>query len=96
MYFRQNQSVLTWLTTNYKDVFDNSITNTESGCNYFHQEAPLLGHHIHDIAIRNAVKKFAAVFSGEVLLRIRKRMLSEGFDVVEGKVIKKSIIDKND
>lgn len=33
---------------------------------------------------------------GEVLLRIRKRMLSEGFDVVDGKVVKKSIIEKND
>ena len=26
---------------------------------------------------------------GEVLLRIRKRMISEGFDVVDGKVIKR-------
>lgn len=33
---------------------------------------------------------------GEVLLRIRKRMLSEGYDVVDGKVVKKSIIEKND
>lgn len=33
---------------------------------------------------------------GEVLLRIRRRMLSEGFDVVNGKVVKRSIIEKND
>lgn len=33
---------------------------------------------------------------GEVLLRIRRRMISEGFDVIDGKVIKKSIIEKND
>lgn len=31
---------------------------------------------------------------GEVLLRIRKRMLSEGFDVVDGKVVKRSILEK--
>ena len=33
---------------------------------------------------------------GEVLLRIRRRMLSEGYDVVDGKVVKKSIIETND
>ena len=33
---------------------------------------------------------------GEVLLRIRKRMISEGFDIVDGEIVKKSILEKND
>lgn len=33
---------------------------------------------------------------GEVLLRIRRRANSEGFELVNGKFVKKSIIEKND
>ena len=33
---------------------------------------------------------------GEVLFRIRRRMISEGFDIVDGKIVKKSIIENND
>ena len=89
-FFKQNPNNLKWLTTNYGDVTDNSPSNVQSGLDYTKQEVPQSGHHIHDIAIRNAVNRLGATFQGTEILQVRgqwnKKKLCEGFILSPGEV----------
>jgi hypothetical protein len=89
-YFKQNPDKLKWLTTNYGNVTDNSPTNVKSGFDYNHQEAPQQGNHIHDIAIRNAVRRLNEKFQGREILQVRgkysKNQPVEGFQLSPGEI----------
>lgn len=68
-YFKANKDVLTWLVTTALDVYDTAPSNVESKFNYNIQETP--NNHVHDIAIRRAVLRNGAWFSGDHLMHVR-------------------------
>lgn len=70
-YFKENPSQLEWLVKNYQDVYDTCPENTKSGLDYSKQETPDRGQHIHDIAIRRAIKTLGRTFEGDKLLHVR-------------------------
>lgn len=69
-YFKQNKGELDWITENSADVYDNALTNVNSGLDYGKQEEGI-GTHIQDIAIRNVIARFGKEFEGKDLLQIR-------------------------
>ncbi len=89
-FFKKNKGTLDWLTNNYRDVVDNAPSNTASGFDYAIQEVPERGHHIHDIAIRNAVRRLGCEFRGNDILQVRGKFLknkpSEGFILSPGEI----------
>ncbi|MBS3071380.1 hypothetical protein J4408_00145 [Candidatus Pacearchaeota archaeon] len=62
-YFKANESVLHWLTSNYGDVFDTAPSNIHSKFDYNLQETP--NNHLHDIAVRRAVLRNGVCFNGD-------------------------------
>lgn len=83
-HFRNHPWLFEELLREAKGVYDNALSNVESGTNYKHQEADAT--HIQDIAIRNIVKHMGRVFYGDELIQIKGsskhplgRCLSPGF-----------------
>lgn len=68
-HFRDKPDLLAWLTTNYADVYDTAPSNIQAKCKYEHQETE--SNHIHDIAIRRAVLRKGAKFTGTGVLEVR-------------------------
>lgn len=69
----------------YGECMDNAITNIQSGCDYFIQEA--FSTHIQDIAVRNVLKFFGRKFEGpsDKILVIRSAD-SEGYKYGPGNI----------
>lgn len=73
-FFKKNPDISAFITQNYRDVYDNSITNVQSGLDYNRQEVrDTRGIHLQDIAIRRALKKLELNFNpeAEALLQVR-------------------------
>ncbi len=68
-HFKNNPNVLTWLVSNFSNVFDTAPSNVDSGMVYDRQET--LSNHIHDVAIRRAVFRRGKRFRGARLLQVR-------------------------
>ena len=76
-FFISNPEKLDWLINNAKDVFDNNISNINSGIDYHKQETD--SNHFQDIAIRNILLDFNLEFKGNELIRIKSRSKPGGF-----------------
>ncbi|NBW41352.1 hypothetical protein EBR25_10200 [bacterium] len=73
-FFKKHPQIATFITKNYRDVYDNSTTNVESGTDYEHQEVRHShGVHLQDIAIRRALKTCGLSFNQDAaeLLQVR-------------------------
>ena len=68
-HFSKHPDELEWICKNASEVYDNAITNVQSGLDYLKQEA--FSTHIQDIAIRNVIARFDKKFEGKELLQIR-------------------------
>jgi hypothetical protein len=84
-YFENYEDELGWITKNASEVYDNDISNINSGLDYSKQEEGI-GTHIQDIAIRNVAARFGKAFEGEEILQIRtggigKKMESRAYTV---------------
>ena len=81
-YLSDHPELVDWICE-YKECFDNDITNIQSGCDYTIQEA--YSTHIQDIAVRNCLKQFGRWFQGtrDELLQIRSHS-SNGFKLGPG------------
>lgn len=77
-FFRQHPEAVEWLVSNYSDVYDNAPSNVNSGYDYEIQEVPERGRHLHDIAIRRALRELGAEFRGSEPLKIRGRYQKGG------------------
>lgn len=88
-FFRDNPDKARLITQNYRDVYDTAETNVESGLDFNIQEKPELGDHLHDIAIRRALKSLGIEFSGENLLHVRGKD-TEGHEFSPG-IVKFSV-----
>ena len=66
--FEANPRLLAWVTE-YGEVYDNSLTNLGSGCDYGAQEASST--HLQDIAVRRVLLRKGLLFRGTKLLEIR-------------------------
>ncbi len=90
-FFRKNPENAHWLTSNFRDVYDHSHSNVESGLDYSKQEDLSKGRHIHDIAIRNALDRLGYTFQGSELLKVRGKWdkneeIHPGFEFSPGEV----------
>lgn len=73
-FFKKNPDIVNFITQNYRDVYDNSVTNVHSGLDYNRQEVrETRGIHLQDIAIRRALRKIGLEFNPEAteLLQVR-------------------------
>lgn len=68
-HFKTKPELLEWLVTNFSNIFDTAPSNVEAGFSYNIQETP--NNHLHDVAIRRAVLRRGAWFSGSRLLEVR-------------------------
>ncbi len=82
-FLKNNKEILEWLVTYAADVYDTNPSNIDSGLDYTIQETQAV--HLHDIAIRSALKKLDKEFKGKQLLEIRGEN-SEGFILSTGQV----------
>jgi hypothetical protein len=64
-----HKDILEELVNVASDVYDDSPTNVNSGCDYRKQETDRT--HIQDIAIRRVVKQLGLTFKGHELIQIR-------------------------
>lgn len=83
LHFQKEQTVLEGLIHAASDVYDNAVTNVESGLDYQKQETPAT--HLQDIAVRRAVLRLGRRFQGDHLVEIRGPK-SEGYDLNPGRV----------
>jgi len=67
-YFKKNPEKLEWIS-GFKDVYDNSETNVNSGLDYSIQESNSV--HLQDISIRRCMVRLGMQFKGKDLLQIR-------------------------
>lgn len=79
----EGKELLPWLET-FSDVYDTAPSNIGT-YDYEEQECPEKGHHIHDIAIRRALKAIKFTFKGTEPLHVRGPN-SEGFALSPGKI----------
>lgn len=70
-FFKTNPDVLAQLVETAYDVYDDALTNVDSGLDYTSQETDRT--HLQDIAIRRCVLRLGARFHGTSLLRIRDK-----------------------
>ncbi|MDZ4242050.1 MAG: 2-phospho-L-lactate transferase CofD family protein, partial [Candidatus Omnitrophota bacterium] len=84
-YFRSHPEVLEGLVSTASDVYDTAPSNVHSKLDYSNQEAPDKGQHLHDIAVRRAVRRLGKQFRGSKLIQIRGRS-SEGFHLNPGQL----------
>jgi len=84
-YFRNNSELVDWLVKNYRDVYDTSPSNVESGEDYQIQETLQAGLHLQDVAIRRALRKLGKTFQGDRLLQVRGKE-SEGYCLSPGQL----------
>jgi hypothetical protein len=82
-YFKKNPARLNWLVKKASNIYDTDPSNVEAGLEYKIGDTP--SNHIHDIAIRNAVKRHDKEFLGDKLLRVRWKS-SEGYALNPGVV----------
>jgi hypothetical protein len=68
-HFKRHYDILTWLISNFSDVYDTSPSNVNAGFSYDIQETP--NNHLHDVAIRRSVLRRGVWFSGKELLEVR-------------------------
>ena len=68
-YFQNHPDELLWIASNASEVFDNDLSNIDSGLDYNIQEKP--GHHLQDIAIRRILRQERLEFLGDEPLEIR-------------------------
>ena len=71
-YFEDHVDELEWIAEHFSDVFDNNISNVNSGSDYSLQEFG--GNHYQDIAIRRCMIRKGWWFQGNDLLEIRMKM----------------------
>jgi hypothetical protein len=69
MHLKNNKEALNWLTYTALDVYDTAPTNIFSKYDYSIQETP--NNHIHDIAIRRAVRRLGRSFLGNHVIQVR-------------------------
>ena len=82
-YFKANPEVLDWLVQSASDVYDTAPSNVQAEFSYEVQETP--NNHIHDVAIRRAVIRNGAWFSGERLIHVRDET-TEGSRINPGNI----------
>ena len=82
-FLKANPEVLDWLVRTGADVYDNSLTNVESGIDYSVQEAAAT--HLQDIAMRRCILRTGRWFEGDCLIQIRG-IESEGYVLMPGLV----------
>ena len=82
-FFKTHPDELEWLTETASEVYDNSLTNIESGLDYNIQETEST--HLQDIAIRRALKALGKEFNGNHPFEIRGYQ-SEGYCLNPGQV----------
>lgn len=70
-YLRRHKGLKAALILGASDVYDDSLSNIESGLDYSKQETERT--HIQDIALRRCVRRFGEHFRGEELIQIRDR-----------------------
>jgi inosine/xanthosine triphosphate pyrophosphatase family protein len=70
-YFRQHPDELEYIASNFSEVYDNNISNIQSGLDYSIQEFG--GNHYQDIAIRNCLVRNGMWFSGKHPLEVRMK-----------------------
>src|SRR3989338_2977501 len=70
-YFKKNKDELLWIANNFENVYDNHISNVNSGLDYDIQEYG--GNHFQDIAIRKVLVRNNMWFKGKGLLEIRMK-----------------------
>jgi hypothetical protein len=68
-YLKANPKIVAWLTDNFLDVFDNALSNINSGFDYNIQETT--GTHLQDISIRRSIMRLGKKFNGKGLLEVR-------------------------
>lgn len=68
-YLRSNPNVADWLAREFSNVYDNSLSNIDSGFNYDYQEAKST--HLQDISLRRCLMRLGKWFSGDKLLEVR-------------------------
>ena len=69
VYLKSNQEALNWLTSTACDVYDTAPTNIFSKYDYSIQETP--NNHLHDIAIRRALRRLGEPFRGNHIVQVR-------------------------
>jgi len=82
-FFRNNLEQLDWLCENACDVYDNALSNVDSGFDYSIQETNST--HLQDIAVRNVLLRLGRTFNGNRLIEIRGKD-SEGYRFNPGRV----------
>jgi ribonuclease BN (tRNA processing enzyme) len=70
LFLRENEELLEWLITEAADVYDNNVSNVQSGLDYAAQE-PGLSTHLQDIAVRRSLIRLGVWFKGRRLIQIR-------------------------
>ncbi|MBI2995570.1 MAG: hypothetical protein HYY52_02550 [Candidatus Melainabacteria bacterium] len=68
-YMLVHPEIVNYLTTNARDVYDNSKSNVDSGTDYKIQESN--SNHLQDISIRRAIARMGLTFKGEKLIQVR-------------------------
>ena len=68
-YFKKNLAELEWIANNFSNVYDNNVSNVNSGFDYSIQEFG--GNHFQDIAIRRCLIRNGLWFQGKDLLEVR-------------------------
>ena len=58
-----------WIADNFREVYDNAVSNILSGCDYSIQESTST--HLQDIAIRRVMLRLGLAFKGAGLLQVR-------------------------
>ena len=69
-FLTKNLAVLNQLIAEASDVYDDELSNVDSGLEYTRQETART--HVQDIAIRRSLVRMGAWFRGEDLIRIRQ------------------------
>jgi hypothetical protein len=68
-FLKSKPDVVEWLTKNFRNVYDNSLTNIDSGFDYNIQEAKST--HLQDISVRRCLMRLGTWFKGDKLLEVR-------------------------
>jgi hypothetical protein len=76
----RNPDILTELVTQASNVYDDELSNVESGFDYTEQETERT--HIQDIAIRRSLIRMGLWFHGQELIRIRQEKGTHRLSVI--------------
>jgi len=89
-YFKDHPEELLWIANNFANVYDNNISNVNSGFDYSVQEFG--GNHFQDIAIRRVLVRNGLWFKGSELLEIRIKGIGRMYNPGQIKFHKPEII----